>query len=158
MPYAKEFKIFDIDGVPVIPDVEMFLPNLATLIVIVCPPENADEMTTSSCGNGTLVVQALADQLPPDVPDHVCVAGVVKVMPLLLPQSPLPPLIDAKFHEPAPAPTMSWKSVFVTVTDPAVIVLCVPGISDCKYTLLIEEFPLHTKDVAVTLPPSVVVE
>ena len=39
--------------------------------VTVCDAENADEITTSSCGNGTRDVQAFVDQLPPLVPDQV---------------------------------------------------------------------------------------
>ncbi len=64
------------------------------------------------------------------------------MIPELPPQSPEFPVIACKSQEPAPAPVMSMKSQFVTDTDPAVIVLDVPKVSDCINALLVTELPL----------------
>ena len=52
----------------------------------------AEEILAVSCGKGTCVLHALADQFPPLVPLHVWVVGVVKVMPVFPPQSPDKPV------------------------------------------------------------------
>lgn len=113
-------------GLPVAPTQLILLPRRAISTVTVCEAEKAALITTSSCGSGTLVVQALADQLPPEVPDQVWVAAVVNVMPEFPPASPEFPVIADKSQLAAPAPVISWKSALDTLTVAAVIVIAVP--------------------------------
>jgi hypothetical protein len=65
----------------------------------------------------------------------------VKVMLELPPQSPEPPVMADRFHEPAPAPVMSCKSTFVHVTVAAVIVLAVPRVLDLINALAETDVP-----------------
>ena len=52
-------------------------------------------------------------------------------MPELPPASPFAVVVrPEKFHDPAPAPVMSRKSVCVTVTVAAVIVRAVPAVPE----------------------------
>src|SRR5262245_33713148 len=116
-------------GLPVVPVQSIDLPNRGMSAVTVWFAENAALITTSSWHRGTRLVQAFVDQVPPDVPDHVCVAEGVKVMPELPPQSPDFPVMADKSQLPAPAPVMSLKSALLTDTEAAVIVLAVPRVS-----------------------------
>ena len=56
----------------------------------------------------------------------------MKVIPLLLPASPDPPDTDARFHDPAPVPVQSMKSV-LEITGLFAIwnVLLLPVVADC---------------------------
>lgn len=128
-------------GVPVAPVQLIDLPARGISRVTVCDPENAEAITTSSCGNGTRLVQAFADQLPPLVPLHVCVAPLVNVIPELPPQSPLNPVIADRFQLPAPAPTMSRKSAYEHVTFAAVKVTGVSSVLDFTNRRLMLELP-----------------
>jgi len=78
-------------------------------------------------------------------------AGVVNVIPELPPQSPDPPVIADKFHDPAPAPVMSRKFTFVIVTVAAVSVLAVPIVLEVTKTLLTAEFPFIVKVPVIVL-------
>jgi len=113
-------------------------------------------ITTSSWGNGTRDVHALADQLPPEVPDHVCVAEVVKVIPELPKASPELPAIADRFQEPAPAPVMSIKSALVTVTVAAFRVAEVPTVRLLTKSRLVTLLPLIVSvPVMVCVVPAV---
>lgn len=115
-------------AVPVhdMPEKSIDFPILGMSIVMVWPLLNALLTSTSSWGNGTLLVHPCVDHIKDAVPVDVWAAGVVNVIPELPPQSPEFPVIAARFHEPAPAPVMSWKSQLEHVTVTAVIVLGVP--------------------------------
>lgn len=131
-------------GVPVVPVKSMLLPSLGISAVTVCEALNAAFITTSSCGSGTLLVQALVLQLPPEVPDHVCAAEVSKVMPELPRASP----IEVPVQVPAPpALCMSWKSAFVKDTAAVVTVRWVPTALDLMNIRFLALLP-----VAVNVP------
>lgn len=67
----------------------------------------------------------------------------MNVMFVFPPQSPDPPVMADRFHEPAPAPVISWKSALVTVTVAAVSVLAVPIVSEDISILLFAAFPFR---------------
>src|SRR5688572_19181249 len=75
-------------GDPVAPAQVRLLPKRGMSALTLWLALKAALIVASSCGKGTRLVQTLALQLPPLVPLQVCAAGVVKVMPLLPPQSP----------------------------------------------------------------------
>lgn len=129
-------------------------PSRGISAVTVRDVVNAQFRLTSSCGNGTRDVQlAAVDQEPPDVFVQVCVVGVVKVIPLLPPQSQLPPEIADKFQEPAHAHIISWKSAFVTDTVAADNVYEVPSVSEQTNKRFTVELPLIVRvPVTVLLP------
>lgn len=133
--HSKE-KVF-VDSVSVIPAIRVKEPNMETVphifnvklvvhvahvksillpargmsIVTVLLVVKAVAKDTSSCGNGIRPDQFPGvNHEPPEVFVNVCVAGVVNVIHELPPQSPDNPVIAARFQEPAPAPTMSFRS------------------------------------------------
>jgi len=81
------------------------------------------------------------DQLPVPTCQYI-VSAVVNVIPVFPPASPEPPVIPDKSQLPAPAPVMSWKSVLVTTTVPAVSVRAVPRVFDLTSILFVAELPL----------------
>lgn len=94
-----------------------------------------------SCGSGTRM-----DHVPEvnAVPaEQSVVVGVVNVIPEFPPQSPDHPVILARFHDHAPAPTISCKSTHVIVTVAAVMVLCVLKVSDFINNLYALENPFR---------------
>lgn len=102
---------------------------------------NALENTTSSCGSGTREVHfVMSDQLPLPVVCHVCVAGVVKVIPELPSASPrLEPVNGLA----APAPVMSMKSTFVREESVVMVtVRAVPATLDKKIMRFVAVLPL----------------
>lgn len=130
---------------PELPAVVTFFPIRGISCVTVRPAIKALEITTSSCGNGTRLVQPWVDQVKLAVPVDVWVVGEVKVMPELPPQSPDRPVMALRFHEPAPAPVMSRKSTLEQETVAAVIVRAVPTVFEAIRTLLVVELPLTVK-------------
>ena len=74
----------------------------------------------------------------------------MNVIPEFHPQSQERPVIADKFHDQAPAPVMSLKSAFVTVTVAAVIVDAVPRVDEFTSILLTVELPLIVR-VPVTV-------
>lgn len=120
-------------GEPVDPDQLISLPSRGISAVIVCEAPHALPKTTVSCDRGTRVVQALADQFPPDVPLQVCVAGGVKVMPVFPPASPKAVAPEpATVQVAAPVPSISCHSTMLVQTSvPALIVM-----SEAKVWLL----------------------
>lgn len=83
-------------------------PGYVVSIVTTDAPAKARPTVTVSCGSGFRVFHlAIVDQLKLLVPFAETLVGVVNVIPEFPPQSPERPVIAARFHEPAPAPTMS---------------------------------------------------
>lgn len=106
-------------------------------------------ITTLSCGNGTRPDHAFADQLPPAVPLHVCVAGESKVIPELPPQSP----IDVPVHVAAPLPVISIKSTLLRVVFAAAIARGLPSVFDCTSRRFKTLLPVSvTVPVTIRLP------
>ena len=104
--------ILNVKLVPhVAPVQSIFLPRTFLSAVTVRFVVNAQSITTSSCGNGTLEVQfAAVDHVQPLVFNQCCVVDEVKVIHELPPLSPDNQVIADKFHEAAPAPVISRKS------------------------------------------------
>ena len=88
------------------------------------------------------------------MPAQVWVTEDVKVIPLFPPQSPLLPVIAARFHEAVPAPVISIKLTLEAVTVVLqVIVIGVPAVSDETMMRLIVELPARVRvPVTVKLP------
>ena len=115
------------------------------------------ESSASSCGNGTLLVQAFADQFQPLVHDHVCVAAVVNVIHEFHKQSQEFPEIAERFQLPAHAPVMSFRSRFVAETVAAVNVRDVPSTSVLINNLLTAELPfMFNVPVVVMFPDNTI--
>lgn len=87
-------------------------PILGISCVIVAAPAVVN--VAVSCGNGTRDDHVAVDHVAPDC--QSVVTGVVKVILLFPPQSPLLPVIPDRFHEAEPAPSISWMSTFEAVT------------------------------------------
>jgi hypothetical protein len=139
--------------VHVAPDQSILLPRRDLLTVTVFAVPNAQSIYTSSCGKGTRDVQfAISVQKPPSAVNQCWSAGVVNVIPELPPQSPELPVIADRFQLPAPAPVISAKSAFVTVTVAAERDRAVPNVLLAIRTRLVALFPFIVKvPVTVTL-------
>lgn len=96
--------------------------------------------------------------LPVEVPAEGTqyeVAGLVNVMPELLPQSPEFPVIADRFQPEAPAPVMSSQSECWLATVAAEIVTLVPFTVDLISTRFITELPFRVKvPDTVCVPPN----
>lgn len=134
-------------GLPVAPVQSMLLPRRGMSAVTVWLAENATLIVALSWGRGTRLVQALADQLPPEVPDQVWVAAVVKVMLVFPPASPEFPVIPDKSQLIVPAPVISLKSTLVRdeISALLVMVLAVPKILLVTKSLLTTESPFKLR-------------
>lgn len=93
-------------------------PILGISCVIVATPAVVN--VAVSCGSGTRDDHVAVDHVAPDC--QSVVTGVVKVILLFPPQSPLFPVIADRFQLPAPAPFISCMSTFEAVTVQAVSV------------------------------------
>ncbi len=140
LPKTDADALMDNAGVLSMPVKLMAFPRRGISAVIVRLPAVTllASNTTASWQSGTdappaplLVADHMAvdDHEPLEVfPTQYRVVAVVKVIPVLPPALPEPPVIPERFHEPAPAPVMFAKSAFETVTVAAVIVCrTVPG-------------------------------
>lgn len=144
-------------GVPVEPAQVMLRPSRGISAVTVWLAENAELIVTSSWGSGTRLVQALADQLAPVVPDQVCAALVVKVMPELPPQSPLLPVMADAFQ--AVFMVMSMKSTFwdpVMVAPELVNATAVPAALAWTSIRLVTLFPEKVSVPVTVFAPLIV--
>lgn len=92
-----------------------------------------------SCGRGTRTDHVAVDHVVPDC--QLVVVPVVNVILEFPPQSPDPPVMADKSHEPAPAQVISCKSMLVRAVVPAEIVLAVPFVLEPINSLFIDEFP-----------------
>jgi hypothetical protein len=112
----------DISGLPVAALQSIFLQTRTESIAMMLPAEKAAFITTSSCGKGILVVQPtkVVQVKLPKLPVIVCVSGLVKITPLLPPQSP-EKQVTPDISQSAPTPTISLKLTFSTETEVAEI-------------------------------------
>ena len=137
-------------GDQVVPVKSIFFPSLGISAVITLLATKALLITTSSCGNGTRLVQPCVDQVKEAVPVAVCVAAVVnaavqRACMVLPPQSPVYPAAADMFHDAAPAPVISIKSTLSTDITAAVSVRGVPTTSDCTSRRFVAEFPVKVR-------------
>jgi hypothetical protein len=97
-----------------------------------------------SCGSGTRVDHVAVDHVAPDC--QSVVTGVVNVIPVHPPQSPLFPVIPERFHDADHAPSMSWMSTLEAVTVVLTVrVTCVPFVVDCTRRRFVAEFQARVR-------------
>jgi hypothetical protein len=102
---------------------------------------------TSSCGNGTRLVQFVSsDQLPPSALVHACGAAAVTILAQFVPElPPQSPIEVADISVGVPAKAISLKSAFEIDTVPfVVIVLDAPKAIDVTKILFITLLPFIT--------------
>ena len=127
----------------VAPVQSIFFPNLGMFAVTVREVVKAQSKNTLSCGSGILEVQLeTVVQAPPEVLSQCWSAGVVKVIPVFPPQSPLPPVMADKFQFAEPVAVMSRKSALLIDTEPAERILGVPITSEQTKLRLLVVAPL----------------